>query len=485
LAILRLPGIYGPFRGPLAKAREGNARIKKDGHLFSRVHVDDVVRASAALLKSSSAASTDGQRDRAFLWEAGPISVINCCDSDPSPQHEVSALAYEVLGRPVPPALPFESADLSAMQRSFYDESRRMSNDKLLKLVGTLHFASYRTGLQACFDEERASSATSSLRVDFRAPLFTAVARTKWFLARIFGAATLRVALVDNGSLKPAATLSLRALAAELEVRARRASSGATSVRVEAVSARFSDRIPSRDLNGKHAEILPSWLQRVANEGRSRQQIVLLPLLIGPSDTLTKAIPAAARAQPGLNIAIAPSLVCLCPAICNLEATGAVKMAEILQGRLADISSPTLGGDNSDDASSNINILLCDHGSPIPRVTAAREAVRAELARLLARDVSSCCMERREGVEFDFNGPLLEDALHSLPMGAVAFLALLFLQEGRHAGPGGDIANIVAGVQEKRPDLTIKTTKVIAGHPLLPDVLVQRMEKAVPLRFWV
>lgn len=37
-------------------------------------------------------------------------------------------------------------------------------------------------------------------------------------------------------------------------------------------------------------------------------------------------------------------------------------------------------------------------------------------------------------------------------------------QEGRHAGPGGDIDQIVESVVKKRPDLSIQTTSVLAGE---------------------
>lgn len=39
-------------------------------------------------------------------------------------------------------------------------------------------------------------------------------------------------------------------------------------------------------------------------------------------------------------------------------------------------------------------------------------------------------------------------------------------EEGRHAGPGGDIEQIVVGAMEKRPDLSIRTTSVLAGRVL-------------------
>jgi len=279
------------------------------------------------------------------------------------------------------------------------------------------------------------------------------------------------VALVDNGSLKPEATLSLRRLAAALEAAALKQG---RALRVEAVSARFADRIPARDLDGRPAEILPGWLRRVSTEARPNQKVILAPLLIGPSATLTKSMPDAARALPQLDVEIAPSLVCLCPALFAPSATGASEVAGTLSERLK-----ALGGDLADPGH---YVMLCDHGSPVARVAAAREAVRAELQTVLGRDVVGCCMERREGPEFDFNGPLLQDALIGLPQGATCSVALLFLQEGRHAGPGGDIATIIASVMEQRADLSVATTQVLAGHPALIDLLLARLDKAIPLR---
>ncbi|CAE7245992.1 unnamed protein product, partial [Symbiodinium pilosum] len=267
-----------------------------------------------------------------------------------------------------------------------------------------------------------------------------------------------RVALVDNGSLKPEATKSLRRLAASLQRRG--------SWTVEAVSARFADKISKEKLDGKPGEVLGPWLKRVAEEEGSQAKVLLLPLLIGPSDTLTKTMPEAALGS-DLQVDIAPSLVCLCPAIYKAEATGATEMAEMLTDKLGDLTP----------ASGVTHVFLCDHGSPAARVAAAREAVRSELEVKLGRAVTACCMERREGPEYDFNGPLLEDALKALPTGASAKVALLFLQEGRHAGPGGDIAKIVEGVLASRKDLKIETTGVLAGHAVLEELLLKRAQK--------
>ena len=46
-------------------------------------------------------------------------------------------------------------------------------------------------------------------------------------------------------------------------------------------------------------------------------------------------------------------------------------------------------------------MLLCDHGSPVPRVANAKMAVRDALATAIDRQVFSCCMERREGEAYE------------------------------------------------------------------------------------
>lgn len=347
-----------------------------------------------------------------------------------------------------------------------------MTNKKLLELVGTLKYPSFRTGLPSCLEQERIAQ-PRRLKDLLRGPS-DALTRAWQAMGVLWPRCTVvpRVALIDNGSLKPEATLSLRRLAAALEAKAKERGQ---PMKVDAVSARFADRIPARDIDGIPAEILPGWLKRIAEEERgTKRKVVLLPLLIGPSDTVTKSIPGAARAVPQLDVEVAPSLVCLCPALYSSDASGAGAIAGMLLDRLAALCSEDPGD----------HIFVCDHGSPVARVAAAREAVRAELEKRVGRPVAACCMERREGPEYDFNGALLEDALLSLPQGARARVGLLFLQDGRHAGPGGDIATIIKGVETKRADLAIATTQVLAGHPDLVELLLLRSQKAVPVRLF-
>lgn len=132
LHIFRLAGIYGPGRGPFAKVRAGTARrIIKPGQVFSRIHVADVVQVLAA-----------------SMARPNPGAVYNLCDDDPAPPEEVIAHAAGLLGLPVPPAVAFETADLTPMARSFYGENKRVRNDRFKEELGVeLRYPGYHEGL--------------------------------------------------------------------------------------------------------------------------------------------------------------------------------------------------------------------------------------------------------------------------------------------------------------------------------------------------
>ena len=134
LHIFRLAGIYGPGRGPFAKVRAGTARrIIKQGQVFSRIHVEDIAQA----LELS-------------LQRPDPGAVYNLCDDDPAPPQDVIAHAAELLGLPVPPAIPFDQADMTPIARSFYAESKKVRNDRIKQALGWApQFPTYRAGLTA------------------------------------------------------------------------------------------------------------------------------------------------------------------------------------------------------------------------------------------------------------------------------------------------------------------------------------------------
>ncbi len=138
--VFRLAGVYGPGRSAFDRLRAGRAqRIVKPGQIFSRIHVEDI----AATLTASIAAPRPGR-------------VYNVADDEPAPPQDVIAYAAELLGVPAPPEIPFEDAALSPMARSFYAETKRVSNRRIRSELGVrLRYPDYRVGLAAVLAAER------------------------------------------------------------------------------------------------------------------------------------------------------------------------------------------------------------------------------------------------------------------------------------------------------------------------------------------
>jgi nucleoside-diphosphate-sugar epimerase len=137
--IFRLAAIYGPGRSTFDALRDGIAkRIDKPGQVFSRIHVEDL----AGVLMAS-------------IRQPRPGAVYNVCDDDPAPPEAVVAHAAALLGVPTPALIPLESAGLSPMARTFYDDNKRVSN-RLIKteLGATLRYPSFRAGLAAILADE-------------------------------------------------------------------------------------------------------------------------------------------------------------------------------------------------------------------------------------------------------------------------------------------------------------------------------------------
>ena len=60
------------------------------------------------------------------------------------------AYAADLLGIDPPPEVAFEQADMSDMAKSFYAESKRVSNEKVkIELDYRFAYPTYREGLQA------------------------------------------------------------------------------------------------------------------------------------------------------------------------------------------------------------------------------------------------------------------------------------------------------------------------------------------------
>jgi nucleoside-diphosphate-sugar epimerase len=132
--IFRLPGIYGPGRSTFERIQQGNApRIERPGHVFSRVHVDDIV-----------------QTLWASMQQPAPGNIYNIGDDLPCEPSALIVYAYHLMGQAPPEPIQFETVTLSPMATSFWQECRRVSNQKIKDKLGVkLLYPSYKEGLLA------------------------------------------------------------------------------------------------------------------------------------------------------------------------------------------------------------------------------------------------------------------------------------------------------------------------------------------------
>ena len=132
--IFRLPGIYGPGRSIFERIRSGRVQqILKPGHVFSRVHVDDIV-----------------QTVQRSMHHPTPGEMYNVADNEPSEPRDLLLEGAKLLQVKPPPPILFEEAKFSPMGRSFWDECRRVSNQKIREKLGIqVRYPSYREGLRA------------------------------------------------------------------------------------------------------------------------------------------------------------------------------------------------------------------------------------------------------------------------------------------------------------------------------------------------
>lgn len=149
--IFRLPGIYGPGRSALDRVRAGQAhRIDLaasgiPGHVFSRIHVDDIVTVLLASLR-----------------HPVPGRLYNVADGEPASGNAPVEYACDLLGLPWPPLLPLDAAGLTPMGRAFYSECRRVRARRIVEELGvTLAYPDYRSGLDAIFSMERSAGRAS------------------------------------------------------------------------------------------------------------------------------------------------------------------------------------------------------------------------------------------------------------------------------------------------------------------------------------
>lgn len=135
--VIRLSGIYGRGRNVLEDVLAGKARrVIKPGHVFNRIHVEDIARFVVTALRSN----IDG--------------IFNVTDDEPAPSASVVEFACELLGVPAPDPIDFDATVMSDMALSFWAECKRVSNARSKSLDGfQYHYPNYRVGLGALAHE--------------------------------------------------------------------------------------------------------------------------------------------------------------------------------------------------------------------------------------------------------------------------------------------------------------------------------------------
>jgi nucleoside-diphosphate-sugar epimerase len=141
--IFRLAGIYGPGRSMFDDLRSGMARrVLKPGHLFGRIHRDDIASGVLAAMQQN---PPPGAR------------VFNFSDDVPAASADVVVEAARLLGVAPPPPVPYAEAapKMSAMALSFWAENRLVGNARTKAELGIAwKYPSYREGLCGILAEE-------------------------------------------------------------------------------------------------------------------------------------------------------------------------------------------------------------------------------------------------------------------------------------------------------------------------------------------
>tara|TARA_B100000315_G_C14582525_1_gene591268 strand:- start:2379 stop:3239 length:861 start_codon:yes stop_codon:yes gene_type:complete len=142
--IFRLAGIYGQGRSSMDRLHSGLARrIDYPGHLFSRIHVEDIAQTLVA-----------------SIAQPNPGKIYNLCDDEAAEQQEIEAYAAALLGIEPPPLVPFEEAlkEMSPIAKTFWQDNRRVDNAKIKNELGIqLIYPTYREGLKAIYQSSNSS----------------------------------------------------------------------------------------------------------------------------------------------------------------------------------------------------------------------------------------------------------------------------------------------------------------------------------------
>ncbi|MBC2600875.1 sirohydrochlorin chelatase [Puniceicoccus vermicola] len=264
--------------------------------------------------------------------------------------------------------------------------------------------------------------------------------------------------LTDNGSIRPASALALRAAAEDLSNR--------TGQTVMPASLAHCHRIPAEELGGTPARRLKETLLDPSLP--EERPVFIIPFFLANRGAIVRlveqAIAETREERPQLSVELLPYLFEEDGAEQEILArAGTVRVRE--QIRPSDTQKPT--------------VVLVDHGSPYPGAAQVRNFVAGQVQAFLHDEVHTvipASMERRDGDEYAFTDPLLEEVLRRPHLSQRPLILLMFfLLPGRHAGHGGDVAEICEEAIEESPSLEIRTTELLGDHPILLEALAKRV----------
>ncbi|TLM64988.1 MAG: SDR family oxidoreductase [Deltaproteobacteria bacterium] len=140
VVILRVTGIYGPGRLPLARLQEGHPVVREaEAPPTNRIHADDLATVCVAAAEQGA----DGE-------------IFNVSDGQPGTMTQYFNAAADLLGLPRPPQVSMAEARqvMSPMMLSYLTETRRMDNRRMRERLGVvLRYPDLESGLRDVIEQ--------------------------------------------------------------------------------------------------------------------------------------------------------------------------------------------------------------------------------------------------------------------------------------------------------------------------------------------
>ena len=138
LIILRLSGIYSRENNPIKRLKSGpKIYISKKNQFFSRIRVEDISRTIKKIFENKKIYN----------------EIINVSDDLPASSENVTKFASKLLNIKKLKPISFQKLE-GKMIRSFYRDSKKVSNKKMKKLLKIkLLYPTYKAGLKNLFNK--------------------------------------------------------------------------------------------------------------------------------------------------------------------------------------------------------------------------------------------------------------------------------------------------------------------------------------------